>query len=110
MVNRHRGEIGAELDGRRWTLCLTLGALADLETSFAANDLSELVTRLGEGGLTAAQMSAILGAGLRGGGHDVTNEDAAEMRCEGGVTAMARIVAELLAATFGGDKQAEFPQ
>lgn len=31
MANRHRGEIEAELGGKKRTLCLTLGALAELE-------------------------------------------------------------------------------
>ena len=41
MANRHRGEI-AVLDGRERTLCLTLGALAELEASFGAEDLVAL--------------------------------------------------------------------
>jgi hypothetical protein len=39
MANRHRGEIEAVLDGRPRTLCLTLGALAELEAAFGAQDL-----------------------------------------------------------------------
>ncbi|MGL4261713.1 MAG: GTA-gp10 family protein, partial [Afipia sp.] len=39
MVNIHRGEISADLGGRRRTLVLTLGALAELESAFGANDL-----------------------------------------------------------------------
>ena len=31
MANRYRGEIDARLDGKPHTLCLTLGALAELE-------------------------------------------------------------------------------
>ncbi len=42
MVNRHRGEVAARLDGRDWTLCLTLGALAELESAFETDNLSEL--------------------------------------------------------------------
>ncbi|MBN9013699.1 MAG: gene transfer agent family protein, partial [Rhizobiales bacterium] len=38
MPNRYRGEIDAELGGRRRTLVLTLGALAELEASFGAGD------------------------------------------------------------------------
>ena len=34
MVNRHRGEIEAILDGKSYRLCLTLGALAELEHAF----------------------------------------------------------------------------
>jgi hypothetical protein len=33
MANRHRGEIEAELGGRKRTLVLTLGALAELDSA-----------------------------------------------------------------------------
>lgn len=100
-ANRYRGEITAELDGRQWTLCLTLGALAELETVFGASDLGDLAARLGSGKLSAAQMTAILAAGLKGGGHDIDNGTVADMRVDGGLPAMARMVADLIAATFG---------
>ena len=38
MPNLHRGEIEAELGGRRRRLVLTLGALAELEAALAARD------------------------------------------------------------------------
>ena len=36
MPNCHRGEIAARLDGRDYTLCLTLGALAEMEAAYWA--------------------------------------------------------------------------
>ncbi|MGN6118018.1 MAG: GTA-gp10 family protein, partial [Nitrobacter sp.] len=42
MPNRHRGEIAAEFGGRQRTLVLTLGALAELESAFGADDLVAL--------------------------------------------------------------------
>ena len=39
MPNRHRGEIEAEIGGARRTLVLTLGALAELEAAFGAEDM-----------------------------------------------------------------------
>jgi hypothetical protein len=100
-ANKYRGEIAATIDDCRWTLCLTLGALAELETAFEASDLGKLAQKLSSGSLTAKQMTAILAAGLRGGGHDVSDENVADMRCAGGAAGMAAIVAELLGATFG---------
>ena len=38
MANRHRGEIEAEIGGVRRRLVLTLGALAELEDAFGADD------------------------------------------------------------------------
>lgn len=101
MANRRRGEIAAELDGRAWTLCLTLGALAELETAFEVDDLSALTQRFSSGSLSARDMLRIIGAGLRGGGHPLSDEEIREMQVEGGAIGYARIVSELLAATFG---------
>lgn len=107
MVNRHRGEVAAKLDGRDWTLCLTLGALAELEAAFAADNLSDLIARFSTGRLSAQDMQRIICAGLRGGGHNVSYEDVAEMRADGGAAGFARIVSALLTATFG---EAEKPE
>ena len=100
-VNRHRGEVSAKLDGRDYTLCLTLGALAELEAAFGAGDLAALVERFSTGRLAAGDMLRIVGAGLRGGGHPFPDEEVAEMQAEGGAAGFARIVVDLLAATFG---------
>jgi len=51
-------------------------------------------------------MAAILGAGLRGGGNDLTDEQVLGMQCDEGVVGFARIVAELLAVTFGEPESA----
>ena len=101
MVNRQRGEIEATLDGRRWTLCLTLGALAELEASLAAGDLMGLARRFGEGKLTATDAARVIGAGLRGAGNDVDDAAVARMKAEGGAAGFVAIVAELLSVTFG---------
>ena len=42
IINRHRGEVLARLDGRDYRLCLTLGALAELEAAFAVDDIATL--------------------------------------------------------------------
>lgn len=102
MVNRQRGEVEAVLDGRKWTLCLTLGALAELEAALGAGDLMELARRFGEGKLSAGDAIRIIGAGLRGAGNDIDDAAVARMRAEGGAAAYVAIVGELLAVTFGG--------
>ena len=58
MPNIYRGEIAAELGGNRRTLVLTLGALAELESAFGANDLVALAERFGTGRLSARDLSA----------------------------------------------------
>lgn len=103
-ANRRRGEIEAVIDGERRILCLTLGALAELETAFAAEDLAGLGARFSAGRLKSADLIRILGAGLRGGGNLVSDEEVAEMTVEGGLAGFARIVADLLAATFAPEE------
>jgi hypothetical protein len=103
MANRHRGEIEAEIGGARRTLVLTLGALAELESAFGAEDLVALAARFESGRLKARDLIVIIAAGLRGAGERVVDDDVAAMTVEGGVAGFARIAAELLAATFGGD-------
>ena len=102
MVNRQRGEIAATLDGRNWTLCLTLGALAELEAALDAPDLMALARRFEAGVLSAPDAIKVIGAGLRGAGNDIDDATVARMTAEGGAPGFVAIVAELLAATFGG--------
>jgi hypothetical protein len=102
MANRQRGEIAATLDGRPWTLCLTLGALAELEAALDAGDLVALATRFENGRLTARDAVKIIGAGLRGAGNDIDDATVARMQVDGGAAGYVTIVAQLLAATFGG--------
>lgn len=100
MVNRHRGEVEIELDGRPWTLCLTLGALAELEQAFGAGNLQQLVRALTSGDLTSRQLGALIGAGLRGGGHDIADDAVTAMRVAGGLPQLIAAAGRLLAATF----------
>ncbi len=100
--NRRRGEIVAMLDGREHRLRLTLGALAELEAAFAAQDLGALVERFGSGRLSAGDIARVIGAGLRGAGATASDTEVLAMHHEDGVAGFAAIVAELLTATFGG--------
>ncbi|MEH6951034.1 gene transfer agent family protein [Nitrobacter sp. NHB1] len=100
MPNKHRGEIAAELGGRQRTLVLTLGALAELESALGAEDLVALTERFGSGRLSARDLTRIIGAGLRGGGEAVTDDEVAAMTAEGGAAGFVKIAAELIAATF----------
>lgn len=107
MANRRRGEIAAVLNGRERTLVLTLGALAELETAFGAEDLVALAARFESGRLSARDIVWVIGCGLRGAGADVSDDEVAAMRTDGGVAGFARIAAELIGATFGGAESGE---
>lgn len=101
MVNPHRGEIEARLDGRPYTLCLTLGALAELEHAFGHEDMLALAERFQTGRLSARDAARVIAAGLRGAGHDIPDESVARMQADGGAAGFVDIVARLLSATFG---------
>lgn len=103
-ANRRRGEVEALIDGERRILCLTLGALAELETAFAAEDLAGLASRFSAGKLKAVDMIRIIGAGLRGAGNVFSDEEVAAVSVEGGVGGYAALVRDLLTATFVGER------
>jgi len=65
-VNGVRGEVTAVLGGVERRLCLTLGALAELETAFGAETTEALAARLQRP--SARDLAVVLGALLRGGG------------------------------------------
>ncbi|AWN44529.1 gene transfer agent family protein [Methylobacterium durans] len=101
MANRRRGEVPLDLGGERLTLCLTLGALAELETALGAPDLAGLAERFAGGRLAARDLIALLGAALRGGGHDIDDAGVARLPLAGGIEAVTGALGEALAAAFG---------
>jgi hypothetical protein len=110
MANARRGEIEADIDGQKRILCLTLGALAELEQTLKAANLVELGERFATGRLAASDMIASIGAGLRGAGASLSDREVASLKIEGGVGEWARIAAELLQASFGqGEAQPPNP-
>ena len=94
MANRIRGELALKIEGEVYTLCLTLGALAKIETALGLQSLADLFTRLGEGKVSAGDISVILQAALMGGGHTT-----AALERLGYAEALS-VVAELLEITF----------
>lgn len=65
-ANGVRGEVTANLAGAERRLCLTLGALAEIETGLHLEGLSGLATRMRA--LSARDLLVVLAALLRGGG------------------------------------------
>ncbi|MGE0213491.1 MAG: gene transfer agent family protein [Parvibaculaceae bacterium] len=105
MPNRMRGEVEARLGGKSYTLCLTLGAIAELESALGAPDILALAERFEAGRLSAGDAIRILGAGLRGGGNAVTDAEVAALPIEGGAVGALHVVGALLKATFGGEEE-----
>ena len=101
MVNRRRGEVPLDLGGARYTLCLTLGALAELEDALQAGDLAGLAERFAAGRLAARDLIALLGAALRGGGHALDDAAVAALPLAGGLEPVTAALGEALLAAFG---------
>lgn len=72
-VNIKRGETEIEVEGRKYTLCLTLGALAEIETALEIDNLGELEARMAKSKIS--DILAILMALLKGGGSEVSEEE-----------------------------------
>jgi hypothetical protein len=100
MANRHRGEITAELGGKPYTLCLTLGALAEIEDAYGGEDLIAIAERFERGRIGATDAIRVIGAGLRGAGNAISNGEVAAMTVTGGAAGYLDIVVRLLKATF----------
>ncbi|WP_270730771.1 gene transfer agent family protein [Shimia sp. Alg240-R146] len=100
MANPWAGEVAIELDGARHVMKLTLGALAELEHQLGADSLVALVERFEARGFSARDVSALILAGLRGGGWQGTAGDLANAEIGGGPLEAARAAAVLLARAF----------
>jgi len=94
------GSVTARLSGRIYRLRLTLGALAELEAALEADGLLALVERFECGRFSSRDLIRLITAGLRGGGHAVTEEEVANMAHEDGVQGFVTLAARLLAAAF----------
>jgi hypothetical protein len=101
MANRRRGEVPLDLGGSRYTLCFTLGALAELESALGAHDLTGLAERFAGGRLATRDLVALLGAALRGGGHALDDDAVAALPLAGGLDPIAAALGAALVAAFG---------
>ncbi len=102
MANRRRGEVALQLGDTRYTLCLTLGALAELEDAFGVQDLMALTERFGSGRLSSRDLLTLLAVSLRGGGHEMSDAEVASLPLHDGIEPVAAALADLLLMTFGG--------
>jgi len=109
MPNRRRGEVALQLGGTRYTLCLTLGALAELEDAFGVQDLTALAERFGTGRLSSRDLLTLLAVALRGGGQPLSDAEVASLPLHDGVEPVAAALADLLVMTFGGGEASPNP-
>lgn len=66
MSNPARGEVTLEADSEMHTLCLTLGALAEIEAGLGVSGFAAMAERLKT--LSVADLALVLAALMRGGG------------------------------------------
>lgn len=64
-MNPHRGDVALSVDGEMRTLCLTLGALAEIEAALGCDGFAALAERLKT--LSAADLVLVVQALLKGG-------------------------------------------
>ncbi len=93
-MNQARGEVALVIEGVAHVLCVTIGALAEIESALGLSSLAELGDRLRHP--SVADVLAILGALLRGGGHEIA--DAALARLQVDLAAAAKAITDAFAA------------
>ena len=108
-ANRRRGEIEANIDGERRILCMTLGALAELETALGVDNIADLAGRFAGGKVGTRDVMAIIAAGLRGGGNVIDDSELAGCRVEGGIGVAIDLAARLLESAFAPEPASENP-
>ena len=88
MANAARGEASLACEGRTLTLCLTLGALAEIEAALEG-DVAARMARL-----KAGELVAVLRALLKGGGETAAAAEVERLKLD------PAAVAEAIAAAF----------
>lgn len=94
--NKARGEVLLSIDGKPRKLCVTLGALAELEAAFDVGSFAEMGERLAH--LTASDLIHVLAALVSGGGEAMSAREMAGARIDAKEAAIA--VAAAFRAAF----------
>ena len=97
-MNGARGETTLTVGGRAHRVCLTLGALAEIESALGCRTMGELELRMRT--LSAADLIILIGALLRGGGEAETAAKISAADVSPGIA--ARAVAEAFRLGLAG--------
>lgn len=100
MPNPWAGEVEIVLDGERYLMRLTLGALAELEDDLGEASLVDLIARFESGTVSSRDVLRLIVAGLRGGGWRGRMDDLLAVEIDGGPLEAARLAGELLVRAF----------
>lgn len=80
MANKFRGEVGFEVGDRKFTLCCTLHALAEIQTELGVDGLAGVFEKMRK--VSAPDILVMLKALIRGGGHEISDEEFAALPLE----------------------------
>jgi hypothetical protein len=86
-MNGARGEVSLDVAGQQRVLCLTLGALAEIESAFGCASLADLQARLRR--LSAAELLHIVAILMNGGGEQVEPDALAQLNIQPAAAAAA---------------------
>lgn len=100
MANPWAGEVAVSMNGQLYVAKLTLGVLAELETTLGVGSLFELIERFEQGRFSSRDVLSVLVAGMRGGGWAGQAADLRTAIFDGGPVEAARLAAELLTRAF----------
>ncbi len=78
MANKRRGEVEFKVNKKTYILCMNLGAMAELEDAFDLESIADLPEVFKSGKVRARQIIQLLGALIRGGGSDITDQEIGE--------------------------------
>jgi Phage tail tube protein, GTA-gp10 len=87
LPNAARGESVLHVDGRPLILCLTLGALARLETAFCVRTMAELEARLRD--LSGSDLLVVVSALIMADGESLTPDQLAKCHIDPAAAASA---------------------
>ena len=75
MANKRRGEVTFDADGETYKMRMTLNAMAEIEDAFELDSITQLADIFTEGEFKVKQLIQLLGALIRGGGHEITDRE-----------------------------------
>ncbi len=102
-MNSIRGEVPFAIEGEPYKLCLTLGALAEIESGLGLASLADLEKRLRAP--SVADLAIVLAALLSGGGHEISAEELSERQVD--LNAAAQAIADAFASAGLGARNDE---
>jgi len=104
MARWARGESTVTIDGEEYTLCMTVGALADIQDHYDIDDMTELSRRMASP--RVGDLLVMLWALLNGGGADITLAEVKRLEV---TQETLNEVAAAVQKALGGDDEAANP-